>query len=250
MKPRMFIASSAEHLDVAYAAQEVLERDVEATVWTQSVFLPSRSVMASLVEALDEADFGLFILTPADVTSIREVKVQTVRDNVVFELGLFVGRLGSERCFMIVPRGVEDLHLPTDLLGIIPAMYDADRQDRNLVAALGPACNRVRKMTTNLGLFKATRVAEEPPPSEAVPSQLFGDPEDCISIIESWMGHRPSGENSQVIHYVEVDRILKLQPGSARLHIEKAAARWGYRTVRKGKDTIIFTDREDSTPYY
>jgi predicted nucleotide-binding protein len=58
----MFIASSSEHLELAYAAQEGLERDVEVTVWTQSVFVLSRTAMASLNDQLDESDFGLFIL--------------------------------------------------------------------------------------------------------------------------------------------------------------------------------------------
>src|SRR4051794_840743 len=113
MKPRMFIASSSEHLDLAYAAQEGLEHDVEVTVWTQGMFSLSKTTMASLIDELDESDFGLFILAPDDVTAIRSTSKQTVRDNVIFELGLFIGRLGSDRCFLVVPRGVEDLHLPT-----------------------------------------------------------------------------------------------------------------------------------------
>src|SRR3954471_4213025 len=121
MKPRMFIASSVEHIDLAYAAQESLEHDVESTVWSQGVFSISRTAMASLIDALDDSDFGLFILAPDDVTAIRDTSMKTVRDNVIFELGLFVGRLGNDRCFLIIPRGVEDLHLPTDLLGLTPA---------------------------------------------------------------------------------------------------------------------------------
>src|SRR6478672_20125 len=113
MKPKMFIVSYKENVDLAYAAQEGLEPDVEVTVWSQGVFALSKTAMASLIDALDENDYGLFVLAPDDVTAIRSKGVQTVRDNVIFELGLFVGRLGNDRCFMIVPSGVEDLHLPT-----------------------------------------------------------------------------------------------------------------------------------------
>ena len=150
----MFIASSAEHLDLAYAAQEGLEHDVEVTVWSQGVLALSKSALASLIDELDESDFGLFILAPDDITAIRDASKQTVRDNVIFELGLFIGRLGSDRCFLIVPRGMEDLHLPTDLLGVTPAMFDPDRQDENMTASLGPACNRIRKAVTKLGAFR------------------------------------------------------------------------------------------------
>lgn len=119
-KPRMFVGSSVERLDLAYAAQEGLEHDVEVTVWAQGVFTLSRTAMASLVDELDQSDFGLFILAPDDVTAVRDQSRQTVRDNVIFELGLFAGRIGIDRCFLIVPRGVDDLHLPTDSLALLP----------------------------------------------------------------------------------------------------------------------------------
>src|ERR1041385_3980900 len=203
-KPRMFIGSSREHGDLAYAAQEGLEHNVEATVWSQGVFAPSKTAMASLIDVLDEADFGLFILSPDDVTAMRAHDVQTVRDNVVFELGLFIGRLGSDRCFLIVPTGVEDLHLPTDLVGITPASFDPDRQDGNMVAALGPACNRIRKAIGKLGHVTVT----ETPVSEvsAAPDELSSDPNDCISTIQSWMGSRAAPDNSRVMRYADVDR--------------------------------------------
>lgn len=249
MKPRMFIASSTEHLDLAYAAQEGLEYDVEATVWNQGVFQLSRTTMASLVDVLDESEFGLFILAPDDITTIRANTRQTVRDNVIFELGLFIGKLGADRCFLIVPHGGEDLHLPTDLLGLTPATFAPDRTDGNLVAALGPACNRIRKSIRKLGQLEArpgTSVAGDPERhlSDIVSSHegLISDPNDCISLIQSWMGSRASELNRQAIKYDEVDRVLKLAKGSARKHIEEAARHWSYKVLRKGEQTIIFDD--------
>jgi hypothetical protein len=147
----MFIASSTERQNLAFAAQESLERDVEATVWTQSVFAPSKPTLTSLVDVLRTSDFALFILAPDDLVAMRDRTQQAVRDNVILELGLFIGRLGVERCFLVVPRGTEDLHLPTDLLGITPLMFDPDRGDGNWVAALGPACNRIRQVVAEAG---------------------------------------------------------------------------------------------------
>lgn len=94
MKPRLFVASSSEQLDLAHAAQENLDRDAEVTVWDQGIFEPSRNTMASLLDQLDSSDFGLFIFAPDDVTAMRDRTHSTVRDNVIFELGLFAGRLG------------------------------------------------------------------------------------------------------------------------------------------------------------
>jgi predicted nucleotide-binding protein len=151
-KPAMFIASSSESKHVAGNLQEELESDVEATVWSQGVFALSRTFLDSLVRKLEESDFATFVLAPDDVTRIRSESKGTVRDNVIFELGLAIGHLGVERCFLVKPRDAEDLHLPSDLTGITAAEYNARRPDNNLLAALGPAANRIRREVVRLGI--------------------------------------------------------------------------------------------------
>jgi hypothetical protein len=54
------------------------------------------------------------------------------------------------------------------------------------------------------------------------------------------MGDRASGLNRTAMRYDEVDRILKMAPGSARKHMEEAALHWGYKPIRKGEQTILF----------
>ncbi|HLG49984.1 MAG TPA: nucleotide-binding protein [Reyranella sp.] len=238
----MFIASSSENLDLAYAAQEGLEHDVEATVWTQGVFAPSRSTVASLLTELEHSDFGLFILSPDDVTAIRDKQKQTVRDNVIFELGMFLGRLGPERCFFAIPKGIEDLHLPTDLSGLTPVTFEPNRQDRNLVAALGPACNRIRKALAELGA-KVAQASPSPTAAESF-SSVLSDPADCLAALESWMGSREYQKNQQLMRYDDVDREVGLVRGAARQFLEQAARRWNYVVARKGKDTILFKEEE------
>lgn len=72
--------------------------------------------------------------------------------------------------------------------------------------------------------------------------QAFDD-NDVISIIESWMGSRPSGENTLAMRLTDVDRKLGLPSGSAEKHIATAARRWDYVVARKGKATIMFKKR-------
>ena len=151
MKTRIIVASSAESLNVAYLVQENLEHTAEVTVWDQGIFQPSSQTYAALKDALEQFDYAVFVFTPNDVTKIRDREYSTVRDNVVFELGLFAGRFGIERCFILVPRGIPDFHLPTDLLGITPATFEPNRDDDNLLAALGPACNRIRRKVRQIG---------------------------------------------------------------------------------------------------
>ena len=153
MKPKVFIGSSKESLQLAYAVQENLEYEAEVTVWTQGIFGISTYTLDTLIDVLNKVDFGIFILGPDDVMKVRGQEYRSPRDNIVLELGLFIGRLGRQRSFFIQPRGIEDLHLPTDLAGLTPATFETNRQDQNLNAALGPACRKISTSMKEIGVF-------------------------------------------------------------------------------------------------
>jgi hypothetical protein len=179
-RPRLFIGSSAESADYAYAIQQNLDEDAEVTVWTQGIFDLTRSSLRSLLIALDKFDFGVFVFAPNDALRLRQKKYQAVRDNVIFELGLFMGRLGSERTFMVVPKGAADLRIPTDLTGITPGKFDSHRRDKNLEAAFGPFCNQVRRELRRKGRRVRSRHRNARRPSTAkgdlaTPSTPKGD---------------------------------------------------------------------------
>lgn len=143
MKPRIFIGSSGESLDIAHSVQEALEPVADTIVWDQGVFQPSMTTLEAIFQALDSSDFGIFILGADDVTTLRGSQVKTARDNVLFELGIFAGRIGIGKTFFMVPDGVEGFHLPTDLLGITHLKFRANRD--NLMASLGPTCTRIKR---------------------------------------------------------------------------------------------------------
>jgi diguanylate cyclase (GGDEF)-like protein len=159
MKPCIFIGSSTEGLEAAYAIQEELEYDAEITVWPQGIFTPSGFTLDDLIRSLHTFDFGVFVFSPDDEIRIRGMKFSRVRDNVIFELGMFISRLGRERCFFIVPREIQTLRIPTDLWGITPLTYDSQRSDGNLRGALGPACNKIRQSIKQLGLIRQVSVS-------------------------------------------------------------------------------------------
>jgi len=144
-KPRLFIGSSTEGLEVARAVQELLDRDAEVTIWEQGIFELSKISLEALLETLDKTDFGVFIFTSDDTIKMRGMQHHVARDNVIFELGLFIGQLGIEHNFILKPRGITDFHLPSDLLGITVADFDLNRSDGNIVAAVGSACNKIRR---------------------------------------------------------------------------------------------------------
>src|SRR5438128_763965 len=100
MKPRVFIGSSSENRDVALAIQENLDRDATSIVWEQGVFGLSNTAIESLTAKLATFDFGIFVFAPDDEVVKHGVSRKAVRDNVLFELGLFIGRLGRSRSFI------------------------------------------------------------------------------------------------------------------------------------------------------
>lgn len=143
-RPTIFIGSSTEGLNVANAIHQNLDHFAEVTIWTQDVFKLSSSIITTLVNSLNNFDFAIFVFSPDDITNLRGTNFTTVRDNVIFETGLFAGKLGIERVFFLKPRNQNDLRLPTDLLGVVAGEYDPNRMDKNLVAATGPFCNQVK----------------------------------------------------------------------------------------------------------
>lgn len=169
-RPKVFIGSSVEGLDVAYAVQENLEHDAEVTVWSQGVFEPAQTTLETLEKELGTFDFALFVFTPDDVVRIRGHQLGAVRDNVLFELGLAIGKLGRERAFILMPREEKPTRLPTDLLGVTPATYNPNRTDENFLAALGPACNQLKRTIKRLGL--AARRSQSNAAAETVASGL------------------------------------------------------------------------------
>ncbi|MDC3188809.1 nucleotide-binding protein [Pseudoalteromonas elyakovii] len=158
-KPRIFIASSVESLDVAEAVNVNLDHEFEVTLWKNGTFKLSSSVIDDLVEKSSFVDFALFIFAPNDIATIRSRSEHVVRDNVIFEMGLFVGAIGKSRSFILKPRDAE-MHLPTDLLGVTPADYDARRSDSDLVSATNRACTLIKSEVERLGLINHESLSE------------------------------------------------------------------------------------------
>jgi hypothetical protein len=152
-KPTLFIASSVEGLSVAEVVNANLDHACECTLWPQGTFKLGSVAIKDLITKASSVDFAVFVFTPDDLATIRGHQVVAARDNVVFELGLFVGSIGLERCYIVKPRGV-DMHLPTDLLGINTADYVPDRSDNDTASALNAACTKIKERVTELGSLR------------------------------------------------------------------------------------------------
>jgi CAP12/Pycsar effector protein, TIR domain len=176
-KASVFVGSSTEGIEVARAIGFQLQDTAEVTIWNEGVFRPSEGSLESLVNSLDRFDFSIFVFTPDDTVVGRGDAALAPRDNVMFELGLFLGRLGKSRTFVV--RSSQPIKIASDLLGITVLRYDADRTDRNLRAAVSAACVPIREAIRDLGRLDARGLEEITRTS----SQLQSDVESAVALL-------------------------------------------------------------------
>lgn len=150
-KPLLFLGCSTESLEIAQEIQLGLKHvNVEAVVWTDGVFGPSGVAIDALLNTVNESDFAVFVFSPDDKVVSRDNEYNAPRDNTVFELGLFMGKLERSRTFIVKEQSA-DVKVPTDLLGITPLTY-IYRGSGNLAAAVAPVCTELRKVINRLGV--------------------------------------------------------------------------------------------------
>ena len=148
-RPSVFIGSSVEGLKIAEVMQLLLDRSCEVTIWSQGVFGLSSGTLESLVLVLNTFDFAILVLTPDDLVTSKETEKDVPRDNVLFELGLFMGRLGRERTFIVYNR-TNEIRLPTDLAGVTPATFEP-HSSGNLESALGAPSTQIKNLINKIG---------------------------------------------------------------------------------------------------
>ena len=150
VRPAVFVGSSSEGLEIARAVQYLLDMEWEVALWNQGIFGLSHGTLESLVLALPDFDYAILVLTADDLSVSRGHERAVARDNVMFELGFFIGALGRERTFMIYDR-TKPPALPSDLAGITATTF-APHANGNLEAALGAPSTKILGSIKRLGL--------------------------------------------------------------------------------------------------
>lgn len=143
--PSVFIGSSSEGITVARNLHAQLQdsKIAEVVIWSQGVFGLGSGTLETLELEAPKHDFAILILTPDDMSLSRGRKHNAPRDNVLFELGLFIGAIGRRRTF-IVASDAPRLKLPSDLAGITVAHFpEQARKDGRLASALGSAVDKI-----------------------------------------------------------------------------------------------------------
>lgn len=161
MRPAVFIGSSSEGKDVAQKIRIQLCDCAEVVIWNEGPFGLGEGTLESLVEALNKFDYAILVLTPDDMVRSRGRASQSPRDNVLFECGLFMGHLGRHRTFIVYDRD-KKIKIPSDFAGVTEATYRGNRDDHNLLAAIGEACDLIRDAINMRGPLPTRRVGGVP----------------------------------------------------------------------------------------
>lgn len=139
---KIFIGSSREAIPVAEAVFFLLGRKHAPKLWTHHIFGLSDYAVDSLKDEAGSSDFAVLIAAPDDRLISRGIDYDAMRDNILFELGLFMGALGRKKTFLIIPADSK-LKIPSDLYGLTCATYRSNEVSDNLsdnISCLQQAC--------------------------------------------------------------------------------------------------------------
>lgn len=151
-RPELFIGSSRERrrLVEKLANSNELKSVSKIKPWT-GIFPLTLPTLDALLDAVGSVDFALLILSADDIVNKRDREQMSPRDNVILELGLFLGVLGKERTVILVEEGVEveELALPSDLAGITYLPYKKGAKGKDsLSSAIHRVAERIKTKWT------------------------------------------------------------------------------------------------------
>lgn len=131
MKRKLFIGSSSEGIEIAREVKQYIEKYcgdwIECVLWNSgSIFSLNISALECLSNASRKFDYGILVATKDDLARIRFKIKRIPRDNVIFEMGMFLGSLGMSRAFMLVESNIK---LPSDYNGITVPIFDKRKKD-------------------------------------------------------------------------------------------------------------------------
>jgi len=134
---KIFIGSSSEAKLIDNEVRKIIENHpkAEPKPW-QDVFVPGEFGLESLTRIKKEVDGAVLITTVDDKIWYRGSEGFTPRDNVLFELGLFIGELGRDKVGLIVVKDREGNtpKIPTDLAGLNYIYFEEGKRANNEAA--------------------------------------------------------------------------------------------------------------------
>ncbi len=150
---KVFVCSSSEGKGLARQIVGWLNEAGHTAIPWWELFRPGEMTLQALLNALDDADAAVSVFSPDDRTEVRDETTLRPRDNVVFEFGLFAGRLGVQRvviCSAKVAHDGRHARRPTDLDGL--TFIDVTEPDDGRARVVGWANHLDPKSLPGLGI--------------------------------------------------------------------------------------------------
>lgn len=240
-KPRLFIGSSTDRLEVAEKLAKLLKPCAAARCWTDRMFKISMTNIESLTRIVDENDFVVMILGADDIRPKAATSDRVPRDNVIFELGLAVGRLGRHRCFPIVERD-PSIKLPTDLDGVSCGYFrpSSTKPRTSPDEDLRMASKLISKEISEIG--KRPTLIREP----------IGDIRSChpsVYLGGGWDGYKLGGRRATLESQMTIEQhgsfiranVVRRQPRAGKFEYEGR--------LHLNQITLLFREQRPSSPY-
>ncbi len=128
MKRKLFIGSSNEGYSIAKKLQEGIHSElgewIECNVWKDGkIFAFNNGTLDSLMRASRRYDYGILVATKDDIVESRDSTSFAPRDNVILEIGMFLGSLGLTRAFLLIDKGSK---LPSDYNGVTVPRFESN----------------------------------------------------------------------------------------------------------------------------
>lgn len=142
-RPRIFIGSSSEGSPIAAEIQYGLQNCAIPVLWSQGIFNPSENTFSSLENALNHYDYAIFCLTSDDLTNYRGDFLSSPRDNVIFEAGLFIGKIGLSKVILLVDKS-NWAKIPSDLHGVTLLTWESI-ENEDVRSRIAPAILDIKR---------------------------------------------------------------------------------------------------------
>lgn len=154
--PKMFIGSSTEGKPVVRQIVEVFSDLAACIPWNIAPEFKSSGSFATFNALCDAArgyDFALFVLTSDDILNHRNEQYSCPRDNVIFEMGLFIGAIGPDRVFACVQdTSDQGMKIPSDLLGVNMPRFLFNKDDpESSIASINAEMQKFASVVDKLG---------------------------------------------------------------------------------------------------
>jgi len=124
-KPRIFLGSSEEGLDILKALEKELNDWSDVTIWKSAFDETGKAAVECLEENIsrEKLDLAIFLWRKDDFLQSRESGDHITRDNVILETGISFGALNRSNTIILRESGVK---IASDLDGMTLIRYNLD----------------------------------------------------------------------------------------------------------------------------